>query len=99
MATIPGLYEPLTRPSRAVRDLIEAGRRRVARRHYTQIRPDAPPLPAALFDGEPDFLKQVGWQHVCGYQCALGLAAPAFLPVTKDCRAAPAPRCSACPQR
>jgi hypothetical protein len=98
LGTIPGLYEPLTRPGKALRDLLEAGRRLVAHEHYTQIRPDAPPLPAALNDADPGFLEQVGWQHTCGYHCALGLVEPDFLPVTLDCTTDPPDHCPVCPE-
>ncbi len=97
LGTIPGLYEPLTRPGKALRDLVEAGRLLVAHKHYTQIRPEAPPLPAALNAAAPDFLQQVGWQHTCGYRCALDLVEPDFLPVTLDCETAPPNPCPVCP--
>jgi hypothetical protein len=99
IGTIPDLYEPLTRPGKLLRDLVEAGKRLIAHKHYTQIRADAPPLPAALNDADPDFLKQVGWQHTCGYRCALGLVEPDFLPVTLDCKTEAPNPCPVCPAR
>lgn len=97
MGTIADLYEPLTRADDVERALIDGARDLVKHRGYTQIMPDAPPLPAALNDAEASFLEQVGWQHTCGYHCALGLVGSTFLPVTMDCQTDPSPTCPVCP--
>jgi hypothetical protein len=97
MRTIADLYEPLTRADAIERALLDGARDLVERKGYTQIMADAPSLPAALNDAEASFLKQVGWQHTCGYHCALGLVGPAFLPVTMDCQTDPPTSCPVCP--
>lgn len=97
MGTIADLYEPLTRANAIERALIHGARDLVKHKGYTQIRPDAPPLASALARAEASFLEQVGWQHTCGYHCALGLVGPAFLPVTLDCKTDPPSSCPVCP--
>ena len=42
----------------------------------TKLALGTPPLTGALDDGKPDFAEQAGWQHTCGYQCALGSVYP-----------------------
>jgi hypothetical protein len=97
LGTIPDLYEPLTQADAIERDLIKGLQDDVKDKGYSQIKPDAPPLAAALNDADADFLKQVGWQHTCGYHCALGLVGTTFLPVTLNCRTDPSPPCPVCP--
>ena len=97
MKTIADLYEPLTRADAPLRAAIDLACDTVRTKGYSQIDAGAPPLPAKLFDGEPTFLGQVGWQHTCGYRCALGLTGSTFLPVTMDCKTVPPPPCPSCP--
>ncbi|HEX7185818.1 MAG TPA: hypothetical protein VF756_28595 [Thermoanaerobaculia bacterium] len=97
MGTIADLYEPLTRADEVLRSLIDGARDLVKHKGYSQIMPDAPPLPGALNDADASFLEQVGWQHTCGYHCALGLVGSTFLPVTLDCNTDPPSPCPVCP--
>jgi hypothetical protein len=97
MGTMADLYEPLARADFAERAAIDGARDLVKDKGYTQIRPAAPPLPAALEDSKPSFADQGGWQHTCGYRCALGLVGETFLPVTLDCQTTPPPPCPVCP--
>lgn len=95
LGTMADLYEPLARADDVERGLIDGLRDLVKDKGYTQLAPGVPPLTGALDDGKPDFAEQAGWQHTCGYQCALGLVAPTFLPVTRSCQGEPeaAPPC------
>lgn len=97
MSTTPDLYEPLTRASLLERGALDVVLELTKSKGYTQIVPDAPPLQSALNDGDPSFLGQVGWQHTCGYHCAIGLVEPTFLPITVDCKTDPANPCPVCP--
>lgn len=85
MGTIAGLYAPTIEPERVIRDAIDVARDLVKDKGYTQIRPNAPPLPGALFAGT-SYVEQVSSQHTCGYQCALGLVPPLYTPVSLDCQ-------------
>ena len=85
MGTIAGLYAPQIEPEKDIRDAIDLARDLVKDKGYAQIRPDAPALPGALFGGT-SYTEQVGLQHTCGYQCALGLVPPLYTPVSKDCK-------------
>lgn len=86
MGTIAGLYAPTIEPEEDIRLAIDVARDLVKHKGYTQIRPDAPVLPGgALFAGT-SYLDQVGDQHSCGYQCALGLVPPLYTPVSLDCK-------------
>lgn len=97
MKTIADLYRPLAPADQLERAAIDGARDLVKCKGYTQIRPDAPPLPAALNPQAPGFADQAGWQHTCGYRCALGLVGATFLPVTLDCQTVPPPPCPVCP--
>jgi hypothetical protein len=85
MGTIAGLYAPQIEPENVIRDAIDVARDLVKHKGYAQIRPNAPALPGALFDGT-SYLDQVVSQHTCGYQCALGLVPPLYTPVSLDCK-------------
>ncbi len=97
MKTIADIYEPVARADAAERVLIDAACDAVRPKGYTQIEPNAPALPAALNPAETSFTGQAGWQHTCGYRCALGLIGDTFLPVTEDCQTDPPPPCPVCP--
>lgn len=97
MGTIAGLYKPFAEPDLVLRAALDGARDLVRKKGYTQIRRDAPPLRSALNKEESGFVDQVGWQHTCGYYCALGLVGSTFLPVTLDCKADPPPTCPVCP--
>ena len=80
---------------------------------YTQILPQQPPLSGKINTATAysKFIEQVGWQHSCGYYCALGIA-NSMLNVNSEClsesycqRNPTAPNCKAlnelrctCPQ-
>lgn len=97
MKTMADLYEPLAKADAPIRAAIDLACDLVKDKGYAQIKPQAPPLPGQLFKGEPTFIGQVGWQHTCGYRCALGLTAPTFVPVTLDCKTVPPSPCPVCP--
>jgi hypothetical protein len=104
MKTMADLYEPVTRADRIERELIDNLKNLVKDKSYSQINPGAPPLPGALNTKESTFLDEAGWQHVCGYHCALGLVGPNFPPVTESCPPStdrqhkPKKPCTVCPQ-
>ncbi len=98
METMADLYEPVTRADRIERELIDNLKNLVKDKGYSQINPGAPPLPSALNTKESTFLDEAGWQHVCGYHCALGLVGSSFPPVTENCRTEPKPDCPVCPK-
>lgn len=93
---MPGLYRPSIEPPLWVGPAACATARKARALHYLQIRADAPPIPGAILPGERSYLGQIGWQHVCGYLCGLGIARD-LEPVTLDCEHRPPPRCPRCP--
>lgn len=97
MKTIPKLYPPPARANRLEADVIRAACDLVRHKGYTQIAPRAPALPPQLNPTATTFAAQVGWQHTCGYRCALGLVEPTYLPVTLDCKTTPPDPCPVCP--
>lgn len=97
MKTMADLYEPLAKADAPLRAAIDVACDLVKHKGYTQIQAQAAPLAGKLFDGEKSFTGQLGWQHTCGYHCALGLAEPTFLPITLDCKTVPADPCPVCP--
>lgn len=99
MGTIAGLYKPHAEASVAERLLIDVARDEIEHKGYSQIRPQAPPLHSALNSEVKGFLGQLGWQHTCGYHCALGLVEATFLPITLNCQNDPPPPCPVCPPR
>ena len=94
MGQMADLYEPLTRAGMAERGLIDSLRLLVKDKDYTPLVPDTPPLSGALNPDERHFLSQVGWQHHCGYQCALGIN----VPTSPDCSKPAVTTCDRCPQ-
>lgn len=88
------LYEPLTRAGMAERGLIDSLRLLVKDKDYTPLVPDTPLLSGALNPDASHFLAQVGWQHHCGYQCALGIN----VPTSPDCSKPATTSCDRCPQ-
>lgn len=99
MGQIADLYEPLTRANPLERGLINGLRSLTADKGYTQIKVAHPPLPGALQTQIPgkrmDWASQAGWQHHCGYQCALGID---VLTSIGSCPSSlPQYPCSACP--
>lgn len=87
---VPDLYEPLTRADAVERALLDGARDRVKDGGYAQPLPSATPLPAALNSAYPTFTKQLGWQHHCGYQCALLIN----VPLTSHCPSDPELDCA-----
>jgi lipase (class 3) len=99
METMADLYVPVAEADRFERDAIDNLKNLVKDKGYTQLKPGTPPLPGVLYKEDSTYLGQVGWQHVCGYHCALGLVEPAFLPVTDNCRDHSKSECPAvCPE-
>jgi hypothetical protein len=78
MGKMADLYEPLIRANPAERGLIDGLRSLVQDKDYAQIDPTHPPLSGAVstdpFGKKADWLGEAGWQHHCGYQCALGIS-------------------------
>jgi hypothetical protein len=76
MGKMEDLYEPLTRANPIERGLIDGLRFLVKDRDYTQIT-DQEYLSGAVYAGQPgermDWGAEAGWQHHCGYECALGI--------------------------
>ena len=98
LATMADLYEPLTRADAVERGLLDGLRDLVKDKGYSQIKPGEPALPGALNPGVSTFADEAGWQHDCGYRCALGLVGSTFPPVTDNCRTDPKPACTVCPK-
>ena len=73
MGKMADLYEPLTRANPIERGLIDGLRFLVKDRDYAQISPNRKPLSGAVNPAEKDWAAQAGWQHHCGYECALGI--------------------------
>lgn len=77
MGRMADLYEPVRRANPGERILIDGLRSLVKDKGYAQIDPTQEALPGAVSDdpnGERvDWLREVAWQHHCGYQCALGI--------------------------
>ena len=73
MGTMADLYEPLTRANPIERGLIDGLRSLVKDRDYSQIDPTQENLPGMANANEKDWAAQAGWQHHCGYECALGI--------------------------
>lgn len=83
LETTKTLYEPESKMPEDVKLVLDGIILKVCPFHYTQIRPESPPLPGKLFD-EKDFGTQVGLQHSCGYVCDLGIN-DLYKPVTTNC--------------
>ncbi len=94
LETIADLYEPHTRPDAIERGLLDGLRHFVKNKGYFQIKPDAPALPGAVDESKTTFVAQVGWQHHCGYLCALGID----VRLQSDCNNPPSTPCGVCPQ-
>jgi hypothetical protein len=97
MGKVADLYEPLTRANPIERGLIDGLRSLVEDKAYAQIDPTQPPLPGVLYAGQPgqtmDWASEAGWQHHCGYECALGIDIDSDCPSTIvecDCSNVPA---------
>lgn len=77
MGKMADLYEPLTRANPIERGLIDGLRSLVEDKGYTQIKAGQKWLPGVLQTGQPlqkvDWASEAGWQHHCGYECALGI--------------------------
>jgi hypothetical protein len=94
LGSIADLYEPAGIHADAIlRGVIDHLRDLVKDKGYSQIKPNEPPLVGGLNPAEKDFLKQAGWQHHCGYQCALGID----VALTPDCKNPPSTLCDQCP--
>ncbi len=85
LESIAGLYEPTIHADAVLRGVIDHLRDLVKDKGYTQIRPEEAPLRGGISPAEKDFLKQAGWQHHYGYQCALGIN----VATTSDCKKPP----------
>lgn len=100
--TVADLYGSTARASETERLLVDGLRDLVADKGYTQIRANQSPL-AGVVDGElTEFSKQAGWQHHCGYQCALGIEVtlPSEVPGENgpiQCDDPPSTPCTPCP--
>lgn len=102
MATVADLYGSTARASDAERLLLDGLRGLVADKGYTQIRATQTPLAGVVDDELPEFSKQAGWQHHCGYQCALGIdvTLPSEVPGEDGpirCDDPPSTPCTPCP--
>lgn len=103
IATVADLYGSTAPASDAERLLVAGLRDLVADKGYAQIRPNQAPL-AGVVDGElTEFSKQAGWQHDCGYQCALGIEVilPSEVPGEDgpiQCDDPPSTPCTPCPE-
>lgn len=76
LGTWADLYEPVTRADAIERGLIDALRAVSKDKGYIQIQDSQPALPGALYtdpSGKTSWAGEAGWQHHCGYQCALGI--------------------------
>ena len=94
LGTMADLYEPVAHADDILRGLIDHLRDLVKDKGYSQIKPDAPPLPGAVNPADTDFFEQAEWQHHCGYQCPLGID----VAVSPDCKNPPSTLCDQCPQ-
>jgi hypothetical protein len=99
LGTMADLYEPLTRANSVERGLIDGLRSLVKDKGYTQIEATQPSLSGALFTGasgeKMDWAAEAGWQHHCGYQCAVGVF---VTPSTSQCPSKPQKHsCTPCP--
>ena len=87
MGRMADLYEPLTRANPAERGLIDGLRSLVKDKGYSQIDPTHPSLSGAVstdIGKKVDWLTEAGWQHHCGYQCALGIDVRTSTPECKS---------------
>jgi hypothetical protein len=81
MGTWADLYQPVTRANAIERGLIDALQVVTKDKGYTQIEASQPALPGAIYTGEKmSWASEAGWQHHCGYQCALGINVLTFVP-------------------
>jgi len=83
MGKMEDLYEPLTRANPAERVLIDGLRSLVKDKGYTQIDTTRDSLSGAVYTGsgtKMDWAAEAGWQHHCGYQCALGISVLSSVP-------------------
>ena len=79
MGRMADLYEPLTRANPVERGLLDGLRSLVKDKGYAQIDPSQTSLSGAVstdLGKKVDWLTEAGWQHHCGYQCALGISIP-----------------------
>lgn len=98
LKTISGLYASAgIKPTTLEQLAIDAAIVIATNKDYTQQLADAPPLVGAVNTAEDAFLKQVGWQHVCGYGCGLDIQSE-MLDISKDCKTFPSNlACTVCP--
>ncbi len=98
LRSISSLYGTLAPPSKLERAAICVAIDATKPHHYAQIQPDEPPIPGTLQPSEAEFLKQVAWQHHCGYICGTGIQ-KTFKPVSVNCEDfKPANLCPSCPE-
>lgn len=97
MAKIPDLYLPVAKLDDLEKVALDALIDATKDKHFENVLPDAPPFAyQAVNPSESDYLKQVGWQHHCGYLCGVGIR-DSFLPVSDDCKTPPEDPCPVCP--
>jgi len=74
MRTIPHLYADAKISANWLERLLVSGAiDSVTGMGYRQLMPSSPSLKIAIMPSENSFLGQAGWQHRCGYECALDL--------------------------
>ncbi|MEJ2087426.1 MAG: lipase family protein [Gammaproteobacteria bacterium] len=97
MRTIPGLYANGGIKANWLEELlISSAIRSVSGMDYRQILRSAPSLAGAIQPSERSFLAQAGWQHRCGYECAMGFELET---VSRDCKVFPQGIDCSCPGR
>lgn len=97
MRTIPGLYTNAGIDANWLEKLlISSAIRSVSGMDYRQILRSAPSLDGTIQPSERSFLAQAGWQHRCGYECAMGFDLET---VSRDCKAFPPGVDCSCPRR
>lgn len=79
MGKMEDLYEPFTRADAVERGLIDSLRSSAKDGDYAQIDTTQPSISGAVStDPKPgekaSWLNEAGWQHHCGYQCAMGIS-------------------------
>lgn len=84
MGKMEDLYEPFTRAEPTVRGLIDGLRSIAKDGNYTQITTQPSLSGAVSTNPKPgeraDWLNEAGWQHHCGYQCAMGISVLSSVP-------------------
>lgn len=88
LRTTPNLYQPVIKPSLLEEAAATAAIDLVRDKGYLQIVNRQLRIPAGIYEGEPKFLDQAGWQHHFGYVCGMGLD---LIPVSSDCKSDPPP--------